>query len=193
MAPANPCARAAPADHPTARARWGSFCLAWSRSSEKTLRFLKSFRERLHLGARVVEAERGPAGRCQPEPRKKRLGAMGSGADGDAQTVEDGGDIVRVRAFHRKRDDRALLRRMPDEAERVYGLQQLLGIASEMGFMRANAVLADAVHVIQRGGERRSFRDRRCARLETVRRIVIARARYRTLRFRSSRRRPDKE
>src|SRR5271165_2224582 len=121
MAPANPCARAALGDHPTAHARWGSFCLAWSRSSEKTLRFLKSFRERLHLGARVVEAERGPAGRCQAEPREKRFGAMGSGADGDAQTVEDGGDIVGVCAFHREGDNRALFRRMPDEAERVDG------------------------------------------------------------------------
>ena len=62
---------------------------------------------------------------------------MGAGANRDARTVDDGGNIVRMRALDFKRDDRALVLAGADDAQRVDLAQALLGVGQETGLMRA--------------------------------------------------------
>ena len=53
----------------------------------------------------------------QPEPAHQRLGAMLAGAHGDAVAVQQGGDVMRVRALHGEADNAATILRRADHAQ----------------------------------------------------------------------------
>ena len=67
---------------------------------------IRAPREAVDLVLGVVEPERGPAGRGDAIARQQRHHAMGAGAHRDAGAVDDGRDVVRMRALHLERDDR---------------------------------------------------------------------------------------
>src|ERR1043165_5636794 len=78
-----------------------------------------------------------------------------------------------MRALQLERDDRALLLRGPDDAQRVDLAQALVRVLDNLALVRADARLADRLHVIDRLAEPDRLHDRRRAGLELVRRLAI--------------------
>src|SRR5262245_60714019 len=93
-----------------------SSLMTGSLSCKDTLRLDQRLRQRVHLGAGVVERERGAAGRGHAIAREQRHGAMRAGADCNAGAVDHGRDIVRMRALQLERHDRALFLCGADDA-----------------------------------------------------------------------------
>src|SRR3954453_2898853 len=88
-------------------------------SCEETLRLDQRLRKTVHLLACIVERERGAAGGAHAEAGKQRHNAMSACPHGDAGTVDNGRHIVRMRAFDLERDNRPLLPRGPEDAQRI--------------------------------------------------------------------------
>ena len=65
---------------------------------EQVVAQLQRLDQLVDLGARVVEAERGPAGGGQAETGHQRLGAVVPGAHRYPLAVDDRRDVARVRA-----------------------------------------------------------------------------------------------
>src|SRR5260370_40973079 len=75
----------------------------WFRPScEESLRLNQGLRKAIHLLARVVEAERRPAGGTDSKAGQERHHARGDRAHCDARTVDDGRDIMRMAALPSK-------------------------------------------------------------------------------------------
>src|SRR6476619_7093548 len=101
-----------------ARATWGAFGAAPSGgvarvtvmrpSREQGLGLLQGLGQLIDFFGRVVEADRGAAGRGRAEALEQRHGAMGAGPDGDALAVDHGRNVAGVRALHLEGDDAAL-------------------------------------------------------------------------------------
>src|SRR5687767_14604417 len=69
--------------------------------------------EALDVGLRGVDGEAGPQRAADAEPPHERLGAVVSGADGDAPLIEQRRAVVRVDPLDVERYDRALDLRVP--------------------------------------------------------------------------------
>src|SRR5262249_52443492 len=123
------------------------------RSCEETLRLDQGLRKHLHLGARVVKAERGPAGGAHAETGEQRPPAMGPGAHRDARAVDDGRDIVGMGALELEGDDGTLVLGGAEDAQRVDLAQALMGVADEGGLVRADARPADRIDVVDGGAK----------------------------------------
>src|SRR5262249_31612565 len=97
----------------------------------------------------------------------------GAGPHRDAGTVDDGGDIVRMRALHLERDDRTLVGGVAEDADRVDLSESLMRVGDKTALMRLDARLADRADVVERGAEPDRLHDARRAGLEAVRRLAI--------------------
>src|SRR5271155_323843 len=131
------------------------------------------FRERLDLGEGIVERERGSAGGGHSEPLEQRHRAMRSGPDRDARPIDQGRDVMSVRAFHRERDDGTLSLRGTDDAHRVDRGQKFVRVSAKRRLMRADARSPDPLHVIERRPEPDRLHDRRGAGFEAMGRSVV--------------------
>src|SRR5262245_26723369 len=98
---------------------------------------------------------------------------MGAGTHRDAGAVDDGGDVVRMRALHLERDDGALVGRVAEDADRVDLAEPLVRIADQAALVRLDARLADRADVVDRGAEPDRLDDAGRAGLEAVRRLAI--------------------
>ena len=114
---------------------------------------------------------------------------MGAGAHRDARAVDDGRDIVRMRALHLERDDRPLVLGGAENAQRIDLAQAVVRIVHEDRLMRGDALLADRIDIVDRRAKPDRLHDRRRAGLEFVRRIAIGDASPRPPRGSSRRRR----
>jgi hypothetical protein len=56
-----------------------------------------------------------------------------------------------MRALHLERDDRALVTRIADDADRVELAQPLVRVFDQLGLVGADALLADRGDVVERG------------------------------------------
>src|SRR3546814_9750434 len=77
------------------------------------------------LLVRVVERQRRAAGGADAEPLQQRMRAVLAGADRHALDVEQGGQVVRVRALDQERDHRGLAGRGAVDAQ-AFDLRQFL-------------------------------------------------------------------
>src|SRR4029078_6746441 len=132
-------------------------------SSEYLLRLGERTRQAVDLVPGVIEPERGPACRRHALAREQRHHAMGAGANRDAGAVDDGGDIVRMRALHLERHDRPLVLGLAEDAHGVDLAHPLVGISAQAGFVAANARLADRADIVDGGTEPDRLHDRRRA------------------------------
>src|SRR5580658_4788108 len=98
---------------------------------------------------------------------------MGAGAHRDAGAVDDGRDIVRMRALHLEGNDRALVARLADDAQRVDLAQPLMRVGDEPVLVRLDARLANRLDVVDGGAEADRLHDRRGPGLEPVRRLAV--------------------
>src|SRR6185436_9688263 len=73
-----------------------------SMSAENASYAVKSLNQRVYILACRVYIKRGASRRRKAEAAHQWLGAVVTGADGDAFTVQDGADVVRMDAFHRE-------------------------------------------------------------------------------------------
>ena len=114
------CVPARPAGWP----RGSAHCRrqAWSRSRHRSSEYPpgrdKRFGQNINLFEGVVHGEGSAAGGGDTEALQQRLGAMGAGADGNARTVDHGGDVMGMRPVHGEGDDGALV---PGPADRCAG------------------------------------------------------------------------
>src|SRR6516162_5617754 len=131
------------------------------RSCEETLRLDQGLRKPVHLGARVVKAERGPAGGGHPETSQQRHHAMGAGAHRDTGAVDDGRDIVGMGALELEGNNRALVLGGAEDAQRVDLAQALVRVADEGSLVRADARSADRIDVVDGGAKPDRLYDRR--------------------------------
>src|SRR5271165_5314501 len=81
---------------------------------------------------------------------------------------------MRVRALHRERQDRSLLRRCSDNPQRVDRRQTLMRVGAEGLLVRTDAQSPDSLHIIQRGGKADRLDDGWRPRLEAVRRVIVS-------------------
>ena len=98
---------------------------------------------------------------------------MRAGAHRDALPVDHHRHVMGMNALQFEGDDRALARRIAEDAQRVDGAQPLMRIGLEVGLMRGDALAADRFHVVERGTQPDRLDDRRRAGLEAVRRVVV--------------------
>src|SRR5262245_33971653 len=91
-----------------------------SPSREERMGLHQRVRKRVHLGARVVEPERGTAGGGDAVAGEQRLRAVRAGAHRNALAVDDGGDVVGMRSGHLEGDDGTLPRRGAEDADVVH-------------------------------------------------------------------------
>ena len=126
--------------------------------------------KRFDLVMGVVERQRRAAGRRHAEELHQRMRAMVAGADRDAFQVEQGGQVVRMRAFDQEADHRRLVRRGAEDAQAV-DLAQLLGeVRQQFCFARLDVGHAERVEVVDRRAEADEAGDVRRAGFELVRR-----------------------
>src|SRR5258708_7117231 len=78
-------------------------------SSEYLLRLGERTREAVDLIPGIVEPERRPTCRRHAIAREQRHHTMRTGTHRHAGAVDDGRDVVRMRALHLERNDRALV------------------------------------------------------------------------------------
>src|SRR3954467_13011970 len=142
-------------------------------SSEYLLRLGERTRQAVDLVPGVIEPERRPACRRHAVAREQRHYAMGAGTNRNAGAVDDGGDVVRMRALHLERHDWTLVLRRAENPDRIDLAQPLVGVGRNGGLVGANARLADRIDVVDGGAETDRLDDRRRAGLEAVRRLAI--------------------
>src|SRR5207245_3351954 len=85
-------------------------CRTRSTSGEDLLDLLDAADERVDVVEIVVDVEGRPRGRGEIEPLHEGLGAVMAGPDADPLDIEDRGDVVRMGAVDRERDDAGSLR-----------------------------------------------------------------------------------
>ncbi len=124
---------------------------------------------------RVVEAERGAHRGRNAVARHHRLGAVVAGADRDALRVEDGADVVGVDAVHDEGQHRGLALRRADQAHPGDGEDRLGGCLQELCLVGGDALEAELVEVVERGGKTDRALDVGRAGLEAVWRLVEGR------------------
>src|ERR1700722_6946486 len=98
---------------------------------------------------------------------------MGAGSYRNTLPIDDGRDVMGMRALYLERDHRSFAARGADQAQRIDFAQALLGVGQKAMLVRGNAFLADRIDVIDRSTETYRLDDRRRSRLEFVRRIAI--------------------
>src|SRR5215472_7652353 len=130
------------------------------RSCEETLRLDQGLRKHVHLGARIVKAERGPAGGSHAETGQQRHHAMGPGAHRDARAIDDGRDIVGMGALELEGNDGTLVLGGAEDAQRVDLAQAFVRVADEAGLVRADARPADRIDVVDGGAKPDRLYDR---------------------------------
>ncbi len=138
---------------------------------------------------RRVDAEAGARGAVQPQPAHQRLGAMVAGAHRDALPVQQGRDVVRVRALHREADHPAAILRRADHVQARDGRQPRQRVLGQRRLMRGDRVVADALDEADRGAQADRLQDGGRAGLELVRDLGPGAA-PRSWPCRSCRRRP---
>jgi len=82
-------------------------------------------------------------------------------------------NVMRVRALHVEGDNRPLAGRRAENAQRVDRPQPLVSVSQQPLLMGADARAADPLDIIERGAEADRLDDRRRARLEAVRWVVV--------------------
>src|SRR3979409_2190915 len=98
---------------------------------------------------------------------------MRAGPHRDAGPVDDGRDVVRMRALQLEGHDGALLARMAENAERVDLAQPFMRIAHEAALVAPDARLADRLDIVDGGAEPDRLDDRWRAGLEAMRRLAV--------------------
>src|SRR5579885_477993 len=98
---------------------------------------------------------------------------MRAGPDRNAVTVDDRGDVMGVRALHDEGDDRPLALGVADDPQRIDRAEALMRIGAQLVLMRPDSGAADGLDIVERGPEPDRLHDRRRARLEAMRRLVI--------------------
>src|SRR6185437_4423994 len=88
------------------------------------------FRQRVDFLERIVERERRPASGGHSEPLQEGHRAMRACPDRDSRPVDQGRDVMGMRAFHGERDDGALAFRRADDAQRVDRGQELVRMSA---------------------------------------------------------------
>src|SRR4029078_8110162 len=118
----------------SSRLRIGSSVMRKS-SCEYFLRLGQSARQAFDLVFGTIEPKRRPACRRDAEAIEQRHHAMGAGAHGDARTVDDGRDIMRMRALHLERHDRPLVLGIADDAQRIDRAKPLARIFDQLALL----------------------------------------------------------
>src|SRR3954468_5115613 len=90
-----------------------------SLSCENLLRLHERLGEAVDLILGIVKPERRPACRRHAVARQQRHHAMGTGPHRHAGAVDDGRDVMRMRALHLKRNDGPLVFRRPENLDRI--------------------------------------------------------------------------
>src|SRR6185437_11983541 len=142
-------------------------------SSEHVMRLVQRLDQPVDLFERIIHGKGGPCSGGDAIAREKRLGTMGTRPDGDAVTVENGADIVRMRALHLKGDDRAPVLGVAKDAQPVELAEALHSVGEEPILMRLDALAPDAFHIVDGGTEPDGLHDGRRAGFEAVRRWGI--------------------
>ena len=97
---------------------------------------------------RVVERQRGAAGRGHPVVLQQRVRAVLARAHRHALQVEQGGQVVRMRAFDQEGDHGRLVRGGAEDAHAVGALQFLGEVGEQFLLARGDMVAAQAVEVV---------------------------------------------
>ena len=87
--------------------------------------------------------------------------------------VLQGRDVMGMRAVHCERDDRAFPGRSADDAQRIDRRQKLVCMGTERLLMFPNARSPDPLDIVQRCPKPDRLHNRRRARLEPMRRMVV--------------------
>src|SRR4029077_5696279 len=131
-------------------------------------------RKAIDLLARVVHGKRGAAGCGHAIPGEERHDAMRTGAHGYSGAVDDCRHVVRMRALKFERDDRPLVLRGAEDAQRIDLAQTLVSVAHELCLVRADAQLADGRDIVNRGAKSYRLDDRRRTGSQFVRRVAVS-------------------
>src|SRR5882757_1002840 len=124
----------------------------------------------------VVERQRGPHRRLHTEAAQDRLGAVVPGAYRDALAVEFAAHLFGAEPVEHERHDAGLLRRRPDQAQ-PGDLPQAGGEVLDQGVLVGRDVRhAEALDVVQRGGQADRVGDVPGTGLEPSRRRLVERA-----------------
>ena len=99
--------------------------------------------------------ERGARGGAHAEAAHQRLGAVVAGADADRLAVAELGDVVRVDALDRERDDPAAAVEVgrPEERDAVDLGQPLERVGGQLALVRAHVLHAERRQVLDRRAE----------------------------------------
>src|SRR5207245_9605096 len=149
-------------------------CRTRSTSGEDLLPLLDSGEERIDVVEIVVDVEGGPRGRGEIEPLHEGLGAVMPGTDADPLDIEDRGDLGRMGAAERERDDAGSLRDVP-RTVRLHALQAgefFERVLGHLHLMAADRVHADRREVIDGHTEADRSGDVRRTAFELVRDVV---------------------
>src|SRR5437667_608588 len=149
-------------------------CRTRSTSGEDLLDLLDAGDERVDVVEIVVDVEGGPRGRGKIEALHEGLGAVMPGTDADPLDIEDRGNVVRMGAVDRERDDAGSLRDVPWTV-RLHALQAgefFERVLGHLHLMAADRVHADRREVIDGHTEADRSGDVRRTAFELVRDVV---------------------
>ncbi len=97
---------------------------------------------------------------------------MSAGAHRHPCPVDHHRHVMGVDALQREGHDRALARRVAEDAQRIDFPQAFVGVVAQFLLMGEDGVAADLLHIFERGSQPDGLHDGRRAGLEAVRRIV---------------------
>src|SRR5207302_4228849 len=109
---------------------------------------LDRLRQRIDLFLRVVESKRGARRGRDVESFHHRLGAVMTGANGDAFLIQNRADVVRVNVVNHEGQHAQLFTRGTDDAYAFDGGNTLGGIDEQLVFIRRRFFAADDAQVI---------------------------------------------
>src|SRR6202035_1504666 len=98
---------------------------------------------------------------------------MGARPHRDADPVDDGRDVMRIRAFQLEGHDGALLARMAENAKRVDLAEPFMRVVHEAALVAPDTRLADRLDIVDSGAEPDRLDDRGRAGLEAMRRLAV--------------------
>src|SRR5579863_8697364 len=157
-----------------------STSFAWARASSIRISLLEQlssadqrFRQRLDFLERIVERKRRPASGGHSELLQQRHRAMRACPDRDSRSVDQGRDVMGMRPFHRKRDNRAFAFRRADYAQRITRGQELVRMSAQSLLMGADARAPDPLDIVERGPEPDRLHDRWRTGFEPMRRMIV--------------------
>ena len=109
--------------------------------------------QRVDILVRVVERERRPHRRLEPEAAQDRLRAVVAGAHRDAFPVERLADVLGAAAVEHEGDDARAFARRADEAQPRNAREPATVALDQLVLVARDRLDADAVEIVDRGAE----------------------------------------